>query len=52
MVWLFIILTIATYSFVMKHVLSNIQKPAKAVKPYRESSVESQAAFNPTPTTR
>ena len=32
MVWLFILLTIATYSFVMKHVLSNIQKPAKAVK--------------------
>ncbi|WP_350299311.1 hypothetical protein [Peribacillus frigoritolerans] len=52
MVWVFILLTIATYGFVMKHVLNNIQKPAKAVKPYIESPIENRAAFNPTPTTR
>ncbi|WP_170971653.1 hypothetical protein [Peribacillus simplex] len=52
MVWVFILLTIATYGFVMKHVLNNIQKPAKAVKPYTESPIENRAAFNPTPTTR
>jgi hypothetical protein len=52
MVWVFILLTIATYGFVMKHVLNNIQKPAKAVKPYTESPMENRAVFNPTPTTR
>lgn len=52
MVWVFILLTIATYGFVMKYVLNNIQKPAKAVKPYTESTMENRAAFNPTPTTR
>ncbi|MFJ8067463.1 hypothetical protein ACIQZD_00745 [Peribacillus sp. NPDC096447] len=52
MVWVFILLTIATYGFVMKHVLNNIQKPEKAVKPYTESPIENRAAFNPTPTTR
>lgn len=53
MVWVFILLTIATYGFVMKHVLSNIQKPAKAVMPYTESPMmENRTAFNPTPTTR
>ncbi|MCT4479954.1 hypothetical protein ACIROD_03590 [Peribacillus sp. NPDC101481] len=52
MVWVFILLTIATYGFVMKHVLNNIQKPAKALKPYTESPIENRAAFNPTPTTR
>jgi len=31
MVWLFILLTVVTYSFVMKHVLSHIQKPVKVV---------------------
>ncbi|MFS0764698.1 hypothetical protein [Peribacillus phoenicis] len=52
MVWVFILLTVATYGFVMKHVLNNIQKSAKAVKPYTESPIENRAAFNPTPTTR
>ncbi len=52
MVWVFILLTIATYGFVMKHVLNNIQKPEKAVKPYTESPIVNRAAFNPTPTTR
>ncbi|WHY95707.1 hypothetical protein [Peribacillus simplex] len=52
MVWVFILLTIATYGFVMKHVLNNIQKPVKAVKPYTESPMENRTAFNPTPTTR
>ncbi len=52
MVWVFILLTIATYGFVMKYVLSNIQKPAKAIKPYDASTKENRASFNPTPTTR
>ncbi|WP_158553594.1 hypothetical protein [Peribacillus saganii] len=29
MIWLFIALTVVTYSFVMVYVLNNIQKPAK-----------------------
>ena len=52
MVWVFILLTVATYGFVMKHVLSNIQKPAKAVKAYTESTIENRATYNPSPTTR
>jgi hypothetical protein len=31
MVWMFILLTVVTYSFVMKHVLSHIQKTVHAV---------------------
>lgn len=52
MVWLFIVLTIATYGFVMKYVLGNIQQPAKAVKPLREKTIDNRASFKPTPTTR
>lgn len=52
MIWLFILLTVATYTFVMKHVLNNIQKPAKAVRPLTQSTKENHATFHPTPTTR
>lgn len=52
MIWLFILLTISTYTFVMKHVLSNIQKSAKPVKALRNSKNENHATFHPTPTTR
>ena len=45
MVWVFILLTIATYGFVMKHVLNNIQKPAKAVKPFTESPMRKPSCF-------
>ena len=32
MVWLFILLTVVTYGFVMKYVLSHIQRTDKVVK--------------------
>lgn len=32
MVWLFILLTVVTYGFVMKYVLSHIQKTAREVR--------------------
>jgi hypothetical protein len=32
MVWLFVLLTVVTYSFVMKYVLKNINKTANVAK--------------------
>ncbi|MFJ7830185.1 hypothetical protein ACQKL0_08375 [Peribacillus sp. NPDC097264] len=52
MIWLFILLTVATYTFVMKHVLNNIQKPAKVNRSLTQSNNENQASYHPTPSPR
>ena len=52
MIWLFIFLTVATYTFVMKHVLNNIQKPAKANRSLTQLKKDNQATYHPTPSPR
>ncbi|NQD64549.1 hypothetical protein HP456_01255 [Bacillus haikouensis] len=41
MVWILILLTVVTYGFIMKHVLSNIMKdrqPVRETVPYQKRS--------------
>ena len=49
MVWLFILLTAITYSFVMKYVLNHIQKPVKVmntVNPLENEHIEELASLH------
>ncbi|WP_154664003.1 hypothetical protein [Bacillus cihuensis] len=54
MVWFFVLLTVVTYSFVMKYVLSFIASPQKAQKNLAQKHIvtKNNQAYIPTPTTR
>ncbi|MFJ5623867.1 hypothetical protein ACIQD3_14290 [Peribacillus loiseleuriae] len=54
MVWFFVLLTVVTYSFVMKHVISHIASPAKAKRDpaMKRIVTKNNQTYIPTPTTR
>ncbi len=54
MVWFFVLLTVVTYSFVMKYVLSHVASSKKAQKgpAMKQNITKNNQTYIPTPTTR